>query len=80
MSMDFVCMYKCTVYFEGEESSHVECGMFQTSSLTAAVDYLENVVYGGDLLEINHLELFDALPIFSENTWNLIKEELNEKM
>ena len=74
---EFICMYKvlcCT----GENKQIEECGFCFADTFAAAAKYLEDELYRGDLIEIRHMELLDACPILSTETWEAMRKELNE--
>lgn len=75
---DYICMFKVLVYDTITEENVVEHGMCFADSFASAAAYLEKTLYGEELIEIQHLELFDTCPVFSAETWNTMKKELSE--
>lgn len=75
---DYVCLFKVLVYNDVTGENVVEHGFIFANSFTHAVKHLEDHLYGDQLLEIQHMELFDCCPIVSASTWEGMKKELTE--
>lgn len=75
---EYICLFKVLVWNEITEENVVEHGMIPVNNFAEAASYLENTLYGSELLEIQHLELFDTCPVFSEGLWNAIKAKLED--
>lgn len=71
-----VCLFKVLYWNDVTGKSEIEYGFCLTQSFVTAADYLENSLYKDNLLEIQHLELFDVCPNCSETTWNKLREDL----
>lgn len=66
-----ICLYSID-YFDGEKTRTVY-GLTSADSYTTAIKYLENTLYGSDLVKINAMELFDTIPEFPKEIYeNLI--------
>ena len=76
MSGDYICLFK-VLYNDPEGKNVEECGFCLADSFVDAVKYLEEKLYGQDLIEIHHMELLDACPVLSKDTWDKMREELN---
>lgn len=76
MSDDYICLFK-VLYNDSEGKNVEECGFCLADSFVDAVKYLEEKLYGQDLVEIHHMELLDACPVLSKETWGKMREELN---
>ncbi len=72
----YICLY--SVIYNNESGDNVpDYGMIFANSFTEAAEYLETILYGEDLMEITHMELLDTCPVFTKDTWELIRKELN---
>lgn len=76
MNRDYICMFSVIVN-NGEENVE-EYGFCHADSFVDAVKYLENELYCKACIEITHMELVDACPILSKDTWDCMRKELNE--
>lgn len=76
MNGDYICLFK-VLYHDSEGNNREECGFCLADSFVDAVKYLEEKLYGQDLVEIHHMELLDACPVLSKETWDKMREELN---
>ena len=76
MSGDYICLFK-VLYNDPEGKNVEECGFCLADSFVDAVKYLEEKLYGQDLVEIHHMELLDTCPVLSKDTWDKMREELN---
>ena len=76
MKGDYICLFK-VLYIDTEGKNIEECGFCLADSFVEAVRYLEEKLYGQNLIEIHHLELLDTCPVLSKEAWNKMKEELN---
>lgn len=74
----FICMFRVLVVDDVANQDKVEHGFCFANDFTSAVQYLEHHLYGDNLLEIQHMELFDACPIVSFEVWEKIKACLEE--
>ena len=77
MSGAYICLFK-VIYNDPDGKNVEECGFCFADSFTDAVKYLEESLYGDDLVEIHHIELLDTCPTLSKEAWEIIKKELNE--
>lgn len=73
---DYICLFKVLVWDELEEVNKVEQGFCFANTFTQAVEWLENTLYGDNLMEIQHLELFDTCPVVNIEVWNALKKDL----
>lgn len=76
MNGDYICLFR-VIYYTDERNME-EYGFCLADSFTDAVKYLENELYGKDLIEITHMELLDTCPVLSKDTWDRVRKELNE--
>lgn len=76
---DYICLFKVLVWNELDKENKVEQGFCFASSFAQAAEWLEKTLYGDDLMEIQHLELFDTCPIVELDIWNALKKELGGK-
>lgn len=76
MKSDFICLFK-VLYNDPDGNNVEECGFCLADSFVDAVKYLEEKLYGQDLIEIHHMELLDTCPVLSKETWELMRKELN---
>ena len=76
MSGDYICLFK-VLYNDPDGKNVEECGFCLADSFADAVKYLEEKLYGQDLVEIHHMELLDTCPVLSKETWDKMREELN---
>lgn len=76
MNRDYICLF--SVIYYTDEGNVEEHGFCHADSFVDAVKYLENELYGKDLIEITHMELIDACPVLSKDTWDCMRKELNE--
>lgn len=72
----YICLYS-VIYNDHEGNNKADYGMIFANSFADAANYLEEVLYGEDLIEITHMELLDTCPIFTKETWETMKKELN---
>ena len=76
MKGDYICLFK-VLYNDPDGKTIEECGFCLADSFTEATQYLEEVLYKSDLIEIHHLEILDTCPVLSKETWDKMREELN---
>lgn len=76
MNGDYICLFR-VIYYTDERNME-EHGFCLANSFADAVKYLENELYGKDLIEITHMELLDTCPVLSKDTWDRMRKELNE--
>ncbi len=76
MNGSYICLFK-VLYNNPDGNNIEECGFCLADSFVDAVKYLEEKLYGQDLIEIHHMELLDACPVLSKETWDKMREELN---
>ena len=74
---DYICLFK-VLCINADDENVEECGFCFADSFTEAVKYLEEELYRCGLVEIRHIELLDACPTLSEETWEIMKKELRE--
>lgn len=74
---EYICLFKVLMWDDIEGTNKVEQGLCFANSFAQAAEWLEKTLYGDHLIEIQHLELFDTCPIFTEETWNIMRKELN---
>lgn len=72
----FICLFEVQYLDEVNIETKSECGMIFASSFEDAAHYLEQELYGDNLLKITHLELLDTSPIFSKDLWSKMRKEL----
>lgn len=75
---NYVCLFKVYFYDEVNGENKEERGFCSVDSMTQAVSYLEEKLYGSNLLEIRYMELFDTCPIISLETMVAMKKDLEE--
>lgn len=75
---NYICLFKVLVWDELEGANKVEQGFCFANSFAKAAEWLEKVLYGEDLVEIQHLELLDTCPIINAEVWNSLKKSLEE--
>lgn len=75
MNGTYICLY--SVIYSNDGQNQEDFGMIFANSFANAAEYLEKVLYGEDLVEITHMELLDTCPIFTKETWEIMKKELN---
>lgn len=76
MNRDYICLFSVICYIDEENVE--EHGFCHADSFVDAVKYLENELYCKNLIEITHMELIDACPVLSKDTWDRVRRELNE--
>lgn len=72
----YICLYS-VIYNDDSGGNVPDYGMIFANSYADACEYLEKVLYGEDLIEITHMELLDTCPVFTKETWEIMKKELN---
>ena len=73
----YICLYS-VIYNDEDGNNKIDYGMIFANGFADASGYLERVLYGEDLVQICHMELFDTCPVFSKETWEMIQKELND--
>jgi hypothetical protein len=76
MKGNYICLFK-VLYNDPDGKNVEECGFCLADSFVDAVKYLEEKLYGQDLVEIHHMELLDTCPVLSKETWEQMRKELN---
>lgn len=76
MDGTYICLYS-VIYHDDSGENKEDFGMIFADSFASAAEYLEKVLYGEDLIEITHMELLDTCPIFTKETWDIMRKELN---
>lgn len=76
MIKNYIALFK-VLYNNTEGENVTECGFCFADSFTDVVRYLEETLYGEDLLEIHHIELIENAPVISSDTWEAMRKELN---
>lgn len=71
---NYVCLY--SVEYMSVDDKTTDYGLLYADNFADAVNQLEEHIYGSDLLKINSLELFDTTAIFREETFNLVRKDL----
>ena len=66
------------IYNDDEGKKIEEHGVGLAKNFPEVAHYLETELYGDSLVEITHIELLDACPVLSKETWELMRKELNE--
>lgn len=77
MDENYICLYSVIYYNDVSGENKEDFGMIFADSFAGAAEYLEKVLYGEDLIEITHMELLDTCPVFTKETWETMKKELN---
>lgn len=72
----YICLFKVLYYDDISGENKTECGFCFADNFVGAVKYLENDLYGTDLVEIHHLELLESCPTVSESIWESMRKEL----
>lgn len=72
---NYVCLYSVE-YMSVDDDKTTDYGLLYADNFADAVNQLEEHIYGSDLLKINSLELFDTTAIFREETFNLVRKDL----
>lgn len=75
---NYICLFRVLVFDEVIEQNKVEHGFCFTNDFSSAAWYLEHNLYGDNLLEIQHMELFDTCPVISAEAWEHLKKSLEE--
>jgi vacuolar-type H+-ATPase subunit C/Vma6 len=70
-----ICLYSID-YYDGEKT-RTAYGLISADSYTTAIQYLENTLYGDDLIKINALELFDTIPEFPKEIYEKLIDHFN---
>ena len=73
---EYVCLFKVLVWDELEEVSKVEQGLCLVNSFAQAAEWLEKTLYGDNLMEIQHLELFETCTVVDIEVWDALKKDL----
>ena len=74
---NYIALFK-VLYNNSEDQAVEECGFCFADSFVEVVQYLEDQLYKCDLMEIRYIELFEACPVLSPDTWAIIQKELRE--
>ena len=76
MIKNYIAFFK--VLYNNCDGENVEkCGFCFADSFVDVVKYLEENLYGKDLIEIHHIELIENAPIVSNATWEAMIKDLN---
>lgn len=78
MENNCIVLFKVLYYDEVSGDSKTECGFTFADDFIKAAEYLERHLYGDNLMQILHLELFDTCPVLSEELWTAMRKELIE--
>ena len=73
----YTCVYS-VIYLNEDGVNEKANGITFADSFADAAHQLETEIFGDDLISIINIELYDVCPIFSDETINLIRKELNE--
>lgn len=73
----YVCVYS-VIYLNEEGVNERGNGITFVDNFADAAHQLETEIFGEDLISIINIELYDVCPLFSDDTINLIRKELNE--
>lgn len=73
---NYNCLYS-VLFSDADGNQQTDYGMLFADSFADGVDQLERILYGDDLIGITHMELIENSPVFSKETWERIREELN---
>ena len=77
MIKNYIALFK-VLYNDSDGKDVEECGFCFADSFVEVVKYLEESLYGKDLIEIRHVELIETCPTISLETWTLMQKELRE--
>ena len=77
MIKNYIALFK-VLYNNSDGNDVEECGFCFADSFIDVTKYLEETLYGGDLIEIRHIELIESCPILSAETWAAMQKELRE--
>ena len=77
MIKQYIALFK-VLYNNSDGEDVEECGFCFADSFTDVTKYLEDTLYGGDLIENRHIELCETCPILSAETWDAMQKELRE--
>ena len=72
----YVCLYSVEYMIIDDRDITTDYGLIYADNFTDAVEQLEKYIYGEDLMKINSIELFDTSAIFSEETFNRVRKDL----
>lgn len=72
----YICLYSLT-YLDCDDNPKEANGLIYADNFTDAVTQLERDIYGDDIIKINEIELYESLALFSKETFETIKKELN---
>lgn len=76
MIKNYIALFK-VLYNDPDGKDIEECGFCFADSFTDVIRYLEESLYGEDLIEIHHIELIESAPVVSNDTWEAMRKELN---
>lgn len=76
MIKNYIALFK-VLYNDANGNDVEECGFCFADSFFDVAKYLEDNLYGNDLIEIRHIELIEACPTISAETWDILRKELN---
>ena len=77
MIKNYIALFK-VLYNDANDNEVEECGFCFADSFVDVTKYLEESLYGGDLIEIRHIELIESCPTLSKETWEAMQKELRE--
>lgn len=73
---NYLCLYSLT-YLDIDDNPKEANGLIYADNFIDAVTQLERDIYGDDIIKINEIELYESLALFSKETFEIIKKELN---
>lgn len=72
----FVCLYSIDYFDDFDNKMKTDYGLVYANSFADAVEKLEKHIYGYDFIKINSMELFESHAALSEETFRLIRKDL----
>lgn len=77
MIKKYIALFK-VLYNDFDGKDVEDCGFCFADSFIDVTKYLEETLYCDDLIEIRHIELIEACPTISAETWTAMQKELRE--
>lgn len=74
----FTCIYKVE-YVDCDGSTKTEGGLLYADSFTHATSIIEEDIYGGELVKILYIELFETIFTFDNNDFEKILHMMRER-
>ena len=75
----YACVYKVEYYDDSEQTNKIEGGLIYADNFTHATHILEDEIYGNDLINILHMELFETTFTFDNSDFEKILHMMKER-